>query len=56
MDDNVYHDIPRNVVNHEALMDDTGNDGDGYVIFQMLLGVMNWCLMIFEGQNKMKKF
>ena len=32
MDDKVYHDIPRNVANNEALMDDNSNDGNNYVV------------------------
>jgi hypothetical protein len=28
MDDKVFHDIPRNIVNDEALMEHIGNDGD----------------------------
>jgi len=30
----LFHDTPRNVVNDGALMDDKGNDGDDYVVFQ----------------------
>jgi len=34
MDDKVFHDTPRNVVNDDALMDDKGNYGDDYVVCQ----------------------
>jgi hypothetical protein len=34
MNDRVFHDTPRNVVNDEALMGDKGTDGDDCVVFQ----------------------
>jgi hypothetical protein len=33
VDDKVFHDTPRSVVNDEALIDDKGNDGDDYAVF-----------------------
>jgi len=34
MGDKIFHDIPRNVVNDEVLIDDKGSDGDDYGVFQ----------------------
>ena len=48
--------IPRSAVNDEVLMDDKSNDGDDYVVFQDATRSNELCLVILQGEKKMKSF